>query len=150
MGPRGKTWLQVETTAQVGLCTLPCKPGPCLTCRGPCPTCGGLTGMRAGPFQLSPGSEALPGAGLSTALVTMTQALNHSKNCSCLPAFQGFHCGSDGEESACSSGALGLISRSGRFLGEGNGYPLQYSCLENYMDRGAWQATVHGVLKRWT
>ena len=34
--------------------------------------------------------------------------------------------------------------------GEGNGYPLQYSCLENSMDRGAWQATVHGVAKSWT
>ena len=37
---------------------------------------------------------------------------------------------------------------SGRYPGEGNGYPLQYSCLENSMDRGAWQATVHGVTKR--
>ena len=47
--------------------------------------------------------------------------------------------GSDGKESACNAGDLGSI------LGEGNGYPLQYSCLENLMDRGAWQATVHGV-----
>ena len=77
-------------------------------------------------------------------------ALNHSKNCSCLPASQGFHHGSDGKESACNSGALGSISGSGRFLGEGNGYPLQYSCLEDYRNRGAWQATVHGVSKRWT
>ena len=45
---------------------------------------------------------------------------------------------------------LGSISGSGRSLGEGNGYPLQYSCLENSMDRGAWQATVHGVTKSWT
>ena len=49
------------------------------------------------------------------------------------------------EESACSSGYLGSIPRSGRFHGEGNGNPLQYSWLENPMDRGAWQATVHGV-----
>ena len=41
----------------------------------------------------------------------------------------------------------GLIPGSGRFPGEGNGYPLQYSCLENPMDRGAWWATVHGVEK---
>ena len=39
-------------------------------------------------------------------------------------------------------------SLSGRSLGEGNGYPLQYSCLENSMDRGAWKATVNGVAKR--
>ena len=44
----------------------------------------------------------------------------------------------------------GLIPGSGRFPGEGNGYPLQYSCLENPMDRGAWWATVHGVEKSQT
>ena len=43
-----------------------------------------------------------------------------------------------------------LIPRSGRCLGEGNGNLLQYPCLENPMDRGAWQATVHGVAKSWT
>ena len=41
----------------------------------------------------------------------------------------------------------GLIPGSGRSSGEGNGYPLQYSCLGNPMDRGAWQATVHGITK---
>ena len=45
---------------------------------------------------------------------------------------------------------MGLIPGSGRFPGEGNGNPLQYSCLENPMDRGAWQATVHGVAKSQT
>jgi len=44
----------------------------------------------------------------------------------------------------------GLIPGSGRSPGEGNGYPLQYSCLENSMDIGAWQVTVHGVAKSWT
>ena len=48
-----------------------------------------------------------------------------------------------GKESACNSGDTGLIPGSGRSPGEGNGNPLQYSCLENSMDRGAWQATVH-------
>ena len=43
------------------------------------------------------------------------------------------------------TGNAGSIPGLGRFLGEGNGNLLQYSCLENYMDRGAWQATVHGV-----
>ena len=56
--------------------------------------------------------------------------------------------GSDGKESACNAGDTGLIP--GRSPGEVNGYPLQYSCLENPMDRGAWQATVHGVTKSWT
>ena len=58
--------------------------------------------------------------------------------------------GSDGKESACSVGDLGLIPEWGRFAGEGNGYPHQYSCLENSMDRGTRQATVHGVTKSWT
>ena len=52
--------------------------------------------------------------------------------------------GSDGQKSACSAGDLSLIFRLGRSLGEGNGYPLQYSCLENSMDRGSWQATASG------
>ena len=55
--------------------------------------------------------------------------------------------GSDGEESACSAGDLDSIPGSGRSLGEGNGYPLQYSGPENSMDRGAWRPTVHGVAK---
>ena len=59
----------------------------------------------------------------------------------------GFPGGSEGKESACSAGEPGSIPRSGRSPGEGIGYPLQYSCLENSMDRGAWQATVHGVTK---
>ena len=58
--------------------------------------------------------------------------------------------GSDGKESARSAGNPGLISGLGRSPGEGNGYPLQYSCLENSMDRGGWQATVHGVTKSQT
>ena len=57
----------------------------------------------------------------------------------------GFPSGSDGKESACNAGNLGLIPGSERSPGEGNGTPLQYSCLENPMDRGAWWATVYGV-----
>ena len=52
----------------------------------------------------------------------------------------GFPCGSVGKESACNAGDLGLIPGSGRSPGEGNGNPLQYPCLENLMDRGAWWA----------
>ena len=57
-----------------------------------------------------------------------------------------------GEESACNAGDMGSIPGSGRPPGEGNGNALQYSCLENPMDRRVWQATVHGVAKsqrRW-
>ena len=69
---------------------------------------------------------------------------------------------SNGKESTCiharthainppaSSGDSGLIPGSGRSPGEGNGNPLQYSCLENAMERGAWWATVHGVTKSQT
>ena len=55
--------------------------------------------------------------------------------------------GSDCEASACSAGDLGSIPVLGRSLGEGNGNPFQYSCLENPMDGGAWWATVRGVAK---
>ena len=56
--------------------------------------------------------------------------------------------GSDGKESACNVGDLGSVPGLGRFPGEENGYPLQYSHLENSMDRRDWRATVHGVAKR--
>ena len=61
-----------------------------------------------------------------------------------LPALLLYSC------SACDAGDLGSIPESGRSPGEGNGNPLQYSCLENSMDRGAWQATVHGVAQSQT
>ena len=57
----------------------------------------------------------------------------------------GFPGGSDHKESACKAGDPGLIPGLGRSLGEGNGNPLQYSCLENSMDREAWWTIVHGV-----
>ena len=49
-----------------------------------------------------------------------------------------------------SAGGVGLIPKLGISPGEGNGNPLQYSCLGNPMDRGAWRATIHGVAKSWT
>ena len=55
--------------------------------------------------------------------------------------------GSDGKESDCNAGDPGSIPGLERSPGEGNGNPLQYSCLENSMDRGAWRATVHGIEK---
>ena len=62
----------------------------------------------------------------------------------------GFPCGLAGKESACNVGDLSLIPGLGRSPAEGNGNPLQYSCLENPMDRGAWWATVHRVTKSQT
>ena len=59
----------------------------------------------------------------------------------------GFPGGSDGKESACNARDPSSIPGSGRSPGDGNGNPLQYSCLDNPMDGGAWQATVPGVAK---
>ena len=59
----------------------------------------------------------------------------------------GIYGGSEVKASACNAGDLGWISGSGSSPGEGNGNPLQYSCLENPKDGGAWWATVHGVAK---
>ena len=61
-----------------------------------------------------------------------------------------FPSGSNGEESACNAGDLGLIPGSGRSPGEGNSNPFQYSCLENPIHREAWQDTVHGITESQT
>ena len=63
---------------------------------------------------------------------------------------QGFLGGPDGKESVCNAGDLGSVPGLDRSSGEGNGSPLHYSCLENSMDRGAWQVTVHWVAKSQT
>ena len=65
-------------------------------------------------------------------------------------AFLGFPGGSASKESACNAGDPGSIPGLGRAAGEENSYPLQYSGLENSMDRGVWQATVHGDAKNGT
>ena len=65
-------------------------------------------------------------------------------------ASSSFPGGSVSKEPDCNTGDLGLIPESGRSPGEGNGDPLQYSCLENSMDRGAWGVTVHSVIKSLT
>ena len=62
----------------------------------------------------------------------------------------GFPGGSDGKEFACNAVDPDLIPGSVRSLGERNGNPLHYSCLENFMGRGAWQTTVHGIAKSQT
>ena len=61
-----------------------------------------------------------------------------------------FGIGSDGKESACNTGDMGSTPGLQRSPGEAKSYPLQHSCLDNSMDRGAWQAAVHGVTKSWT
>ena len=63
------------------------------------------------------------------------------------PGYQGFPCGSAGKETACNAGDLGLIPGLGQLSGEGKGYPLQYSGMENSMDRGAWQIQSTGLQK---
>ena len=75
-----------------------------------------------------------------TASYTMLTEFNSAGNRIC----------SDGKEFVCNVRDPGSIPGSGRSLGEGNGNPLQYSCLEKPMDKGAWQATVHGVAKSQT
>ena len=62
----------------------------------------------------------------------------------------GFLGDSDGKESACNARDLSLTPGTGRSPGEGNAYPLQYPCLENSTDRGAWHAAVHGAAKSQT
>ena len=62
----------------------------------------------------------------------------------------GFPGDSNSKESAYNAGDLGSVPGSGRVPGEGNGYPLQYCCLKNPMDRGAWRATVPGIAKSQT
>ena len=69
------------------------------------------------------------------------------KSIEVLTEIENMYCSSVGKQSACKAGDLGLIPGLGRSPGEGNGNPLQYSCLENPMNRGAWQATVHRVAK---
>ena len=67
-----------------------------------------------------------------------------------LNVYTGFPGGLDGKESACNAGHPGSIPGSERSPGEGSGNPLQYSCQENSVHRGAWWATVHGVTESQT
>ena len=83
--------------------------------------------------------------GIFQARVLEWGAIAFSELCSYHSTNKGFPGGSDGQDFACNAGDPGLISESERSPGERNGYPLQYSCLENSMDRGAWQAIDHGV-----
>ena len=97
--------------------------------------------MRVKKQQLEPDMEQWAGSKLGK---------EYFKAVYCHSAYEGFPGSSAGKGSACNVGDLGLILALGRSPGEGNSYPLQYSCLENYMDRKAWRATVHEVVKSWT
>ena len=109
-----------------------------------------------GPFSLSWDKLVLsPKWKLSSADFWTFFCAGRSLSLKCPPfGYSIFKCGfpsaSDHKESACNSGdagAVGSIPGLGRSPGEGNGYPLQCSCLENSTDRGTWRATVHGVTK---
>ena len=108
---------------------------------------------------MAPTPEPLPSEGTTESTLDQLKAtiynptiLGHSQILQRLFFFlfkhkRGFPGGSDGKESAWSAGDPGSIPGSGRSSRGRNGYPLQYSCLENSMDRGAWQATVHRITK---
>ena len=76
-------------------------------------------------------------------MLGLAEGLFENEGCWC----RGFPCSSVGKESACNAEDPCLSAGSGISPGEGNGNPLQYSCLENLMDRGAWQAIVNGVAR---
>ena len=78
------------------------------------------------------------------------QRVRHKSTKMSIGNSRGFPGDSDGKEPACNAGDPGLIPGLGRSPGEGNGYPLQDSCLKNSMDRGAWWAIVRGVAEPWT
>ena len=90
------------------------------------------------PWREEPGSYGLQSLGLKESDTTERPTL---------PGFPGGAVVKNLPPSAGDAGDSGLISGSGRFRREGNGKPLQYSCLENAMDRGAWWTIVHGVTK---
>ena len=90
------------------------------------------------PWREEPGSYGLLSLGLKESDTTERPTL---------PGFPGGAVVKNLPTSAGDAGDSGLISGLGRFCGEGNGKPLQYSCLENAMDRGAWWTIVHGVTK---
>ena len=83
-------------------------------------------------------------------LVSQEKQVKRVELCPPFTPIKGFPGGSEGKESSCNAGDPGLIPGLGRYPGEGNGCPLQYSCLENPMDSGALWATVHGITKSWT
>ena len=118
----------------------------------PCPVW--LSGHRA-LYVLSQDLRALPRRisifqDSSSSLCSSWPVPSDVAYCLSSPVRSCFPRGLDGKESACSVGDPASIPGLGRLPGEGNCYPLQYSCLENPMDRGAWWAIAHGAAKGWT
>ena len=118
----------------------PCPLPTPRTCSSSCPSsrCGHPT-ISSSVFPFSSSLQSFPASGSFS-----TQSARPIR----WPKYWSFgFSGSNGKESACKAGDLDSIPGSGRSPGEGNGYPLQYSCLKNPRDRRAWWATVHGVAK---
>ena len=115
------------------------------------PSCAGGTAQKSSPGYLVNSRFSIWGSCLyclntatgSAPLLPREEAHSLGGFYWCLFSYHGFPC----KESACNVGDVGSIPALGRSPGEGNGNPSQYSCLENPMDRGAWWATVHGVVK---
>ena len=97
-------------------------------------------------MALKSSKTLIPETWINLSIIALSEKIQlPRKNTSCM--ILGFSGGSEVKASACNVGDLGSILGSGRSPGEGNGNTLQYSCLENPMDRGAWWAIVHGVAK---
>ena len=92
-------------------------------------------------------AESIPGVALGAFHLLSSNSCTFATDLRGATIMMGFPVGSDGKESACNARDMGLIPRSGRYPGEGNGYPVKYSCLENSMDRESWWAAVHEVAK---
>ena len=101
--------------------------------RLPLPSAGDLPNPEIEPMSPAWQADSLPLSHLGSLKLALSAA------------YRTAYCGSDGKESACNAGVVGSTPGSGRSPGEGNGNPLQDSCLGNPTDRRAWQATVHEV-----
>ena len=100
------------------------------------------------PVGLEHLQKSQPMARRQVSLQTSTRRANQA--CGHLLSIRGFPGGSDSKDSACNAGNPDSVPGWGRSPGGGHGNPLQCSCLENFMDRGAWWASVPGVAKNWT
>ena len=100
--------------------------------------------------KMQPITVVLPGKSHEQRSLVGYSSWSHERVGHDLATKQDFPGGSDSKDSACNVGDLGSIPGLRRSLGGGHGSPLQYSCLENPMDRGTWQATVYGVAKSQT
>ena len=119
----------------------------------PCGSAGKESACNVGNLGLIPGLGRSPGEGKDYTVFWSGEFLGLYSPWGCKKSdvtftfTLGFPYSSVGKESACNAGHPSLIPGSGRSPGEGNGNPLQCSCLENLMNRGAWQATVDGVTR---